>query len=409
MHILHVYKDYPPVIGGIEHHVRTLAEAQAGQGHAVTVLVTRPARGATSEAIEGGVRVIRAQRLATVASTPLSPALAARLADLEPDVTHLHSPYPVGEGAWLVAGRSPMVLTYHSDVVRQRFLGKLWAPCLRRVLARADRILATSPNYVESSPFLRPHRGKIEIVPLGVDPRRFTGIDRAEARTTYSPRGEPTLVFVGRLRYYKGLHVLIQALGDLPGVRLLVVGSGPLTESLHEQAKASGVAERIAWLGDVAETELPRVLAAGDLYVLPAIARSEAFGIALVEALASGLPAVTTDVGTGTSYVNLDGVTGRIVPPDDPIALAAAIRALVADEAGRLAMGKAARARALAEFTAETMVARVGRVYAEVRGRRGNARRHGRDRDHSRQVADGLDGDGQQRLQNRDIRERSTG
>jgi glycosyltransferase involved in cell wall biosynthesis len=375
VHILHVYKDYPPVIGGIEHHVRALAEAQVAQGHAVTVLVTHVGQGGTTATDEGGVRVIRARRLATVASTPLSVALVRQLVRLAPDLTHLHSPYPVGEAGWLLGGRTPMVLGYHSDIVRQRVLGALWAPFLRRVLVRAERILVGSPNYARSSPFLRAHLAKVDIVPYGIDPERFAGSDRFAARARYSAEAGRTLVFVGRLRYYKGLHVLIAALAALPGVRLLVAGSGSLAGSLAEQAAAAGVADRIAWLGDVPDAELPLVLAAGDLYVLPAVARSESFGIALAEALAAGLPAVTTEVGTGTSWVNLDGVTGRVVPPDDPQALAAAIRAILADEPARAAMGAAARARALSEFTAETMVGRVGRIYTEVCDQAGGSSR----------------------------------
>lgn len=375
MHILHVYKDYPPVIGGIEHHVRALAEAQATQGHTVTVLVTQVGQGGTAEANEGGVRVIRARRLATVASTPLSVALVRQLARRAPDITHLHTPYPVGEAGWLLGGRSPMVLSYHSDIVRQRVLGALWAPFLRRVLARAERILVGSPNYARSSPFLRAHLAKVTIVPYGIDPGRFAGFDRSAARARYQAEAGRTLVFVGRLRYYKGLHVLIAALAALPGVRLLVAGSGSLAGPLAEQAAAAGVADRITWLGDVPDAELPLVLAAGDLYVLPAVARSESFGIAVAEALAAGLPAVTTEVGTGTSWVNLDGVTGRVVPPSDPQALAAAIRAILADEPARAAMGAAARARALSEFTADTMVARVARIYAEVHAHAGDSSR----------------------------------
>lgn len=368
MHVLHVYKDYPPVIGGIEHHIRALAEGQAAQGHEVTVLVTRPDPGPVTVDVEGGVRVVRARRLATVASAPISVSLAREVARLRPDVTHLHVPYPVGEAAWLAFGRRPMVVTYHSDIVRQRLLGKLWGPFLRRTLALADRVLATSPNYVESSPFLRRVRTKVAIVPLGVDVERFARFDDVAARAAAAARfgPQPRLVFVGRLRYYKGLHVLLRALVELPGVRLLVVGTGPLQAELAALALSLGVFDRVAWLPGVADDELASILAAGDLYVLPAVARSEAFGIALVEAMAAGLPAVTTEVGSGTSWVNQDGVTGRVVPPDDPRALAGAIRDVLADEDRRAAMGAAAEARARAEFSSARMIQRVGRIYDEV-------------------------------------------
>jgi glycosyltransferase involved in cell wall biosynthesis len=361
--VLHVYKDYFPVVGGIENHVRALAEAQARAGHAVTVLVTAPSRRSDALALQG-VRVVRAGRWATVASTPLSPALVGALRSERPDVTHLHSPYPVGEAAWLAFGRRPMVLTYHSDVVRQRVLGRLWAPGLRRVLRGASRVLATSPNYVESSPFLRAVRDRVDVVPLGVDPARVTGVDEPGARARLGPG--PTLAFIGRLRYYKGLDVLIDALTRLPGVRLVVAGSGPMGADWRRRAEAVGVAGRIDWRGDVSDAEARDILAGCDLFVLPAVARSEAFGTVLLEAMCAGRPVVSTELGTGTSWVNRDGVTGRVVPPRDPDALAGAIAALLADEGARRRMGEAARARVLAEFTEARMVERVEVIYREV-------------------------------------------
>jgi len=367
VHILHVYKDYPPVIGGIEHHVRALAEGQVELGHAVTVLVTNPGGSGTTIDTENGVRVIRARRLATLASTPISLALPRHLVRIRPDVTHLQAPYPIGEAAWLAVGRHPMVLSYQSDVVRQRVLGRLWAPALRRVLARADRIIASNPNMVACSPFLQAVRGKVTVVPIGVDAARFAQTDRAAALARYNPDGVPTVVFVGRLRYYKGLHVLIDALAHLRDARLVIAGSGALEADLRDRAASRGVADRIVWLGDVHDADLPHVLAAADVYVLPAVARSEAYGIAMVEAMATGLPAVSTELGTGTSWINLDGVTGRVAPPGDVAALAAAIGALLADGPLRERLGAAAQARILAEFTVETMIARILRVYREVR------------------------------------------
>ncbi|MFN8496553.1 MAG: glycosyltransferase [Anaerolineae bacterium] len=180
--------------------------------------------------------------------------------------------------------------------------------------------------------------------------------------------GAPMLLCMGRLRYYKGLHVLIEALPGLPGVTLVVAGSGPMGADWQTLAQSLGVGARVHFIGDVSDDDQPALYQAADLYVLPATHRSEAFGVALVEALACGTPAVTTEVGTGTSYVNQDGVTGVIVPPSDPPALAAAIRALLADDARRHRMGEAARARAIAEFDRATMLTRVMAVYADALG-----------------------------------------
>jgi rhamnosyl/mannosyltransferase len=386
LRILHVYKDYWPVVGGIENHVRVLAESQAAAGNAVTVLVTDPGP-RTRRGRENGVAVVRAGRLGSVSSAPVSVALVREMRRQRPDVTHLHVPYPIGEGAWLAAGRRPMVVTYHSDIVRQRLLGRLWAPLLGLVLRRADRVIATSTNYVESSEQLRKVRSKVVVVPLGIDPRRFTmaraepdaqgGVGSAESGSTERFRSAatrearqvdlPTVLFVGRLRYYKGLGVLLEALTRLPA-RLRVVGTGSMAATWQAKAHELGVADRVEWLGDVSDDDLPQVLSAADVFALPAIARSEAFGVAILEAMAAGLPVVTTELSTGTSFVVADGVTGRVIPPGDPKALAIAIAGLLDDPALARRMGEAGRQRVFDHFTEERMVNAVASVYSEVVG-----------------------------------------
>jgi rhamnosyl/mannosyltransferase len=359
MHILHLYKDYPPVLGGIENHIQVLAEAQVRAGHRVTVLVCDPGPRTTVRE-ENGVTVIRAGRLATAASMPLSLSQPLRLARLRPDIVHVHSPYPLGELANALLGRArATVITHHSDIVRQRGWLCLYGPLLRRVLARADRIIATSPRYIETSPWLWPVREKCVVVPLGVDHRRFL-----PSPSPYD--GPPTLLFVGKLRYYKGVDTLLEALTELPGVYLEVVGEGPMGEEWAALAARLGVADRVHFRGQVPDAELPDWYGRAHIFVLPANARAEAFGTVLLEAMASGLPCITTEVGSGTSWVVQDGVTGRVVPPRDPRALAAAVRELLDDPDRRTGMGRAGRARVEAEFTQERMIARVEEVYREV-------------------------------------------
>ncbi|MEO8083090.1 MAG: glycosyltransferase [Ardenticatenales bacterium] len=368
LRILHVYKDYPPVFGGIEHHVRDLAEAQAAAGHDVTVLVTA-VHGSTTDDVEHGVRVVRVRRVGTAASTPLAPGMVRRLSSARPDITHLHSPYPAGEAAWLLAGHAPMVLSYHADIVRQKRLLLLWRPWQRRVLARAARIFAASPAVADSSPTLAPWRDKVALVPYGIDADRFTLSAAAveAARRAHRPEGaDGVIAFVGRLRYYKGLHVLVDALARLPRHHALIVGNGPEGDALRRQAEGLGVDERIRWLGDVDDAQLPAVLAAADAYCLPATARSEAFGIAMLEAMAAGLPVVSTELGTGTSWVNLDGVTGRVVPPDDAAALAEALAACTIPGEAHDRLAAAARRRAIDTFSRPAMVAAIEAAYRAV-------------------------------------------
>jgi glycosyltransferase involved in cell wall biosynthesis len=368
MRILHIYKDYFPVLGGIENHIKVLAEAQAARGHEVSVLVAHPEPRTAVETING-VRLVKAARWGTVASTPISPALFRWTACLDTDITHLHFPHPPGEVAHLFFGRARRtVITYHSDIVRQRTLRVLYRPLLWRVLECADRLIATSPTYIESSPYLSRFREKCVVIPLGTDLERFDQVDAKHVdalRQRLFPQvgSQPILLFVGRLRYYKGLNDLLHALPQVPEAHLLVVGDGPMREPWEQLAHDLNIAGRVTFAGQVNDADLPACYRLGDIFVLPANARAEAFGTVLVEAMAAGLPVISTEVGSGTSWVNLHGTTGLIVPARNAQALAQAANSLLTDPASRAAMGLAARRRAYAEFSQAAMIERVEQVY----------------------------------------------
>jgi rhamnosyl/mannosyltransferase len=359
MRVVHVYKDIYPVLGGIENHVRALCrELARRQDLDVQILVTSTDRRSSVGRLDG-VPVIRAGRLAVPASTPISPRLAYELRRLRPDIIHIHAPYPVGEVAALLGKPAiPTVITYHSDVVRQKALLRVYGPILRHVLRRAARIVTTSPNYLESSPWLQPVRDRCTVIPLGIDLAPFQAITN---------RGDGhTILFVGRFRYYKGLHHLLEALPKIPKARLVLVGSGPAEAALRSQAQALGVTQRVTFATNVPDEELPTYYAAADLFVLPACERSEAFGLVLVEAAASALPCISTELHTGTSYVNLDGQTGLVVPPADPDALAGACRSLLSDRGLGARMGAAARERAIHLFDIKRVAAQVADIYREI-------------------------------------------
>jgi glycosyltransferase involved in cell wall biosynthesis len=365
MEILHVYKDYAPVVGGIENHVRLLAEAQAAAGHRVTVLVTSPTRYTTVTQL-GGVRVIKAARLAHVASTPLSLRLPALLARERPDITHLHFPYPVGEVShWLFGRGRRTIITYHSDVVKQQSILRFYRPIMQRVLNRADRILVSSPRYLETSPVLQALASRCEVVPYGINRQAFLSSlpdETAQVRARYP--GQRLLLFVGVLRYYKGLQHLLQAMSRI-NATLLIIGEGPMRPDLQTQARELALGQRVRFLGRLADEALPAYYRAADLFVLPASERSEAFGLVQVEAMSSGTPVVCTELGTGTSYVNLDHVSGLVVPPRDPTALAEAINLLLGDEPLRQRLAQGALARSTL-FDMGRMLSDIQRIYHEI-------------------------------------------
>jgi len=368
MRVLYVYKDYYPVVGGIENHIRLICRGLRDYPQVEpTVLVTNRARGTAVEEIDG-VRVIKAGRLATVSSAPLSLSLFAWMRRLDADITHLHFPYPIGELAYLLAGRSRrMVITYHSDIVRQKYLLQVYKPFLYRLLARADRITVSSPNYISSSSYLQPLAGKCVVIPHGADLNRFAATEEVlrragEIRRRYGP---PLVLFVGLLRYYKGVSYLIEAMPQIDA-QLLVVGEGPQGEEWRELSQRLGLQDRVHFLGRVSDEDLVALYHACDVFVLPAIHRSESWGAVQVEAMACGKPVVCTELGTGTSFVNLHGQTGLVVPPRDSPALAGAIVRLLQDDTLRQQMGQRARERAEAELSHTAMVERLVDLYRSV-------------------------------------------
>ena len=362
MRILHIYKDYYPVVGGMENHIRLLARGAAARGLEPTVLVTSRTRRTEITEMEG-VKVIKAGRLATLASTPISPALFSWIRRFEADITHLHFPYPWGEMAHLLLGRSrKTVITYHSDIVRQKSLLKFYRPFMQRILAKADGIIATSPNYVRTSPQLSQVAQKCTVIPLGIDLGPFLKAQSEEVERLRHKYGPPLLLFVGLLRYYKGLGYLIEAMKEVDA-RLVVVGSGPMADEWQSLATQLGLADKVFFEGRVEDELLPAYYQACDLFVLPASHRSEAFGVVQVEAMACGKAVVSTELGTGTSFVNVDGETGLVVEPRDPGALAHGINRLLGDDQLRTQMGEKAKLRAAREFSHEVMTDRVLELY----------------------------------------------
>jgi glycosyltransferase involved in cell wall biosynthesis len=366
--ILYIYKDYYPVVGGIENHLRLICQGLRDYADLEpVVLVTNTTRHTVIEQIDG-VRVIKAARLANVSSAPISLDLFAWAGRLKADITHLHFPYPIGELAYLLAGRSrKMVITYHSDIVRQKYLLQVYRPFLYRLLDRADAITVSNPNYIASSLYLRSRADKCTVIPHGADLDKFapTATVLSRAGEIRRERAKPIILFVGLLRYYKGLAYLINAMREIDA-HLLIAGQGPQGEEWQALSRQLALENKISFLGRVRDQELLALYHACDVFVLPSIHRSESWGAVQVEAMACGKPVVCTELGTGTSFVNQDGVTGLVVPPRDSVALANAVNRLLGDDSLRQRMGQAALYRAQQELSAGVMVERLVQWYRRV-------------------------------------------
>lgn len=358
--VLHLGKFYPPHKGGMESHVRDLC-VQLQQHVDVKVLVASGHR-ASSEEVLDGVEVSRVSTALTLASAPICPGLIARVKSSDADLVHLHWPNPQAALAILLSGyRGPLVVMYHSDTVRQRILGPLFEPFLNAVLRRSSAIITSSPEYGRTSQVLARYQDRCHAIPLGIALDEFAEAEPSSVHPLRQRFGDRVIIAVGRLVYYKGFEYLIRAMQQVDG-KLVLIGHGPLKNELQALAASLNLTDRVIFLGEVPGS-LSAYYHAADVFALPSIARSEAFGIVQVEAMAAGLPVVNTDLDSGVPFVSRHGETGLTVPPADPAALAAAINQLLDNPSLRQALGAAARVRARQEFSLEAMTSRTLTLY----------------------------------------------
>lgn len=367
MHILHVGKYYPPYRGGIETVVEQICRGLVRRGERVTALVSNDTSSTVDEVIDG-VRVLRLGRRAELNSQPLNPGLIPAIRRLRFDVLHFHTPNPVGALAVLAAGRNePVVVTHHSDIVRQRWLGGAATLAQSMLYRRAAALVAATPKHIQYSTVLRRFESRCRVIHFPIDALPYVHAPATwDDQLPLAWRDEPLVLFVGRLVYYKGLDVLLEALQLTKGARLAIVGVGPLLNRLVEQVAALGLGERVKFLGAVSDERLRALYKCAGFLVLPSVAPSEAFGMVQLEAMAAGRPVISTNLKSGVPYVNLDQVTGLIVPPSEPRALAIAMETLIGDAPRALSMGDAAQRRVLAEFHVDKVVDEHLDLYASL-------------------------------------------
>ena len=386
LRVVHLGKYYPPASGGIETHTRTLARAQADLGANVTVVVVNHAtasgkdvtfdsfrRTPDAEDDDGPVTVLRAGRRGSVAKLDVAPGLLGLLRRLlrdPPDVWHLHTPNVTMMLAVLANPRvRPLVVTHHSDIVRQRLLKHAVRPLERAVYRRAAVLLADSPPYIDGSDVLQEFRSKVDSLPLGLD---LTPFDRpsaaalAHADSLRRKHPGPIWVSVGRLVYYKALDVALAALREVPGT-LVVIGTGPMERAWRDRATELGVADRVVWYGRASDDELVGTYHAATAMWFPSNARSEGFGLVQVEAMASGCPVLNAAVPhSGVSWVSRHEETGLTVPLNDPPAFAAAARRLLDEPGLRDRLAAEGRRQAAARFDHRAMAERSLAIYRDV-------------------------------------------
>jgi glycosyltransferase involved in cell wall biosynthesis len=367
--VLHVGKYYPPAPGGMEKVVQLLCESERRfEGVDSRVLAANTTSASVHETLHG-VPVTRVAAYGAIGTVGVCPGFPLALARQSREVTVLHEPNPVALVAdCLARQRGPLVVWFHSEVLRPQWKYRLlYQPLLRRVLQRAARVVVSSPALAEHAAELQPVRDKVVVVPFGIDADRLALTPEVAARAEVLKRETPgpRLLFIGRLVPYKGVDVLLRALSALDATAW-IVGDGPMRAALEREAKERGVAGRAQFLGALPDAEVVARLHACDVFVLPSVTHAETFGMVQLEAMACGVPVVSTSVRSGVPWVNRHGETGLVVAPGDSDALAAALQQLIGDPLLRRRMGEAGRARVAREFTLEAMAARTAAVYRDV-------------------------------------------
>lgn len=369
MKIVHINKLYSQ-IGGIENYLYHLTNRLAIKyKHEVTVLACNN-KLKTEINQNNNLKIIKIASFPKIFRMPVSPFFPFYMKKVcDADIVHFHHPFPLAELFSLgMKFKGKVVITWHSDIINQKRLLTYYQPFLHKFLKRADAIIATSQNYIESSSFLKYYKEKCHVIPLGVDFNRFKkyeGLNYNKIKGIKSKFDKPLLLYIGKIRYYKGLEYLVKAMQTIDA-NLVIIGDGPLKENMKSMVSALYLDHKVHFFPHLPEDELYSYYYACDLFVLPSVEMSEAFGIVQLEAMACGKPVISTNLPTGVPFVNKNGYSGLIVPPQNSQALADAINLLIRDFKLRKQLGNNARIRVNEKFTTSAVAHKTMDLYENI-------------------------------------------
>jgi glycosyltransferase involved in cell wall biosynthesis len=371
MRVLHFCKTYfPDSVGGIEQVIRQMCVGTGRLGVTNQVLALSRARDLAPIEFEGHT-VHRVPLNFEVASNAVSLQAIGELRRMaaQADVVHYHFPWPFLDMAHFLARvDKPTVVTYHSDIVRQKALLRLYQPLMHRFLDSVDSIVATSPNYLATSTVLDRYRDKTRVIAFGLDRTSYPEPDAERLAHWRARVGPKFFLFVGVLRYYKGLHILLDAVAGTP-YPVVIVGAGPIERELKDHAERLGLTN-VMFVGALDDADKVALLRLCYAVAFPSHLRSEAFGISLLEGAMFGKPMISSEIGTGTTYINVHGESGLVVPPSDADALRAAMRTLWDNPEMAGEMGRRAEERYWQLFTSAQMAQDYVALYRELAGRK---------------------------------------
>jgi glycosyltransferase involved in cell wall biosynthesis len=370
LRILHAYKVYwPDADGGIPSVMSGLAR-NTHQESFHSILSARrfgPGRKYTLD----GVPVEAVTSFGTVHSMPLAPGYfsAFRRSVREAGAIVHHAPFPLTDAAMLLGlpADVAVIVYWHADIIGHPLFKRLVSPILRRALARADKIVVSGTAMIESSDLLKPHAAKCEVLPYGVDLDYWRTLDAEDAAKVEQIKQQHPrhIVAVGRLVSYKGFDVLVRAMRDVDACAT-IVGGGPLHDQLSQLAAGLGVSTRIHFAGRLERRDIKRLFHAAQIFAFPSVNDAEAFGIAQIEAMSTGLPVVNTQLRTTVPWVARHDQEALTVQPNDPGAFAQALNSLLDQPALAQRLGAAAYARATDEFALDVFRARMTAVYNDA-------------------------------------------
>ena len=367
MRVLHFFKTYfPDNCGGIERVINQISRGSINHGIKTDVLCLTENKHNTVIELDGH-KIHRAKQNFHIASTGISLSVFSLFSKLakEADIIHYHFPWPMMDIVhFLTRHNKPTVLTYHSDIIKQRQLLRLYRPLKNHFLSSVDSIVATSQNYLNSSNVLMRFKDKVEIIPIGLEKEAYPSIEISRVNTWRPLVGSKFFLFIGVLRYYKGLHILIEA-SRTAKYPIVIVGAGPIEQELKQKIDSYGL-KNFIFLGFIPEEDKVALLSLCYSIVFPSHLRSEAFGVSLLEGAMYGKPMISSEIGTGTSFININNETGLVIPPNDPHALSQAMHWLWNHPVDAAAMGVKAEQRYWRLFTSDKMVNKYVDIYQRL-------------------------------------------
>lgn len=365
--VLHFYKTYyPDTFGGIEQVIYQLSESASAHDVESTVL-TLSRRGNIDNECIGSQHVFYAKTNFEIASTPFSLSSVSKFKQLvdRADVIHYHFPYPFMDLLHFICGvKKPTVISYHSDIVKQKSFLRLYTPLMERFLGSVDCIVAASPNYAQTSPVLQQFKEKVQVVPYGLDEKSYPEVTADKLNYWKNIVGDKFFLFVGAFRYYKGLHTLLDA-AAVTSLPVVIIGGGGIESELRAKAKELNLTN-VHFVGSVPDEDKSALLQLCYSVIFPSNVRSEAFGITLLEGAMYRKPLISCEIGTGTSYININEHTGLVVEPANVPDLSRAMQQLWNDEPLSRVYGANARNRFEEVFTSEQMAQQYLKIYKSL-------------------------------------------